>query len=676
MRAWMRLRLTMLVAATATLAVLVAMAPAIAAPLSAAPLSAAPLGGTVHYAVDEPACTTQAVPGTARCFAVKRVMVAKGTAGARAFTTPASVPLGPAGGYTPADLATAYGYNPDLPAATQLVALIDWYDDPNALADLDAFDAHYGLAQETSTSFTKVNQDGAPGPLPQPDSGTSVEIALDIEAVRSVCHTCRILLVEANDNTYDNLGAAENTAATLGATEISNSFGGPEAGFSPSVLAAFNHPGVVITASTGDDGWYGWDNANYGYGADDAASFPASDPDVVAVGGTKLVLNGDGSRVTETVWNGNGQQDSAQNGLGATGGGCSTQFAAQPWQAAYPGYAAAGCHGKRLAADISADADPTTGFDVLDSYAYGPNGWLTVGGTSLSAPVTAALFALAGGSGGAAYPAATLYANGTSRAYALRDVTQGGSGYCGGIPAATCFNDTFTYYHTHNPNALGYGDLDCSFPRSTADLRTAPHLSSECNAVPGYDGASGLGTPVGLGLFSTAPLATITRPAHLTLRTAASFTAAVRQPVAGRHVTSYAWTWGDGQSNRTSTAAVGHSYTRSGTFTVTLTVTDTAGQVAATHTSVTLGRAALVHYGGPAKLQLAHPGTFSVAGTTDPNTGGRITSVLWRWGDGTTSTATAATHRYARAGTFAVTVTLTDNTGVRTSLVRRVSVIR
>ena len=120
-----------------------------------------------------------------------------------------------------------------------------------------------------------------------------------------------------------------NEAVTLGATVVSNSYGGAESGAIPaSVLAAYNHSGVVITASTGDNGMFDWDNANDFGSSSNAPAIPSSLKTVVAVGGTALYLNSDATRSAETVWNENGSSDvtggNLLSAMGATGGGCST----------------------------------------------------------------------------------------------------------------------------------------------------------------------------------------------------------------------------------------------------------------------------------------------------------------------------------------------------------------
>ena len=638
-----------------------------------------PTHSAVHYAVDQPVCAVPKNPDANRCFAVKRVDVAKGTRGAFEYTTPKYIGLGPGGGYTPDDIATAYGVNPALSRASQTVGIIDWYDDPHALADLNHFDAYYGLHNETATSFRKVNQAGRTSPLPKADTGSAGEIALDIESVRGLCHSCKILLVEANSGTDANLAVAENLAAKLGATEISNSFGEAEHTVSSTVRAAYNHPGVVITASTGDDGWYAWDHINNTTGGSaNAPEYPSSDPHVVAVGGTTLGLNNDGTRADEFVWNENGPDDQtgAEDGdQGAGGGGCSKLYAAPAWQAAYPGYSAAGCKGKRLAADISADADSATGFDVY--LTYGGSGWETIGGTSLASPLVAAMYALAGGSHGAAYPASTLYANGSVRSSSIYDVTEGGNGFCAGDTTFNCGNAAYEYSGnaSHNPNDLVPHNLtDCSFPTS-GDVAVAPARSSQCDAATGYDGPSGLGTPKGLGVFAqTNPSVAITHTALFRLKKSLTFTATAREAVSGTKPVSFAWNWGDGHTTTTTSATTHHTYTAAGVHTVTLTETDNRHAIVIQHVSTSVGLKPTVHASIRSTAKVHKSVRVSAAGSAARNTGARISTITWKFGDGHSATGTAPKHTYTRTGRFTVTLTVTDSSGVKTVVHKKVKV--
>ena len=145
--------------------------------------------------------------------------------------------------------------------AAQTIAIVDAFDDTTVAADLQVFDNQFGLpaCAEANGCFRKVNQSGKASPLPassgELERGWAQEIATDVEVAHGVCQSCRILLVEAESNANADLYAAEQTAAALGATEISNSWGGGEP---RTDNAAFNHPGVVITASSGDYGYLNW----------------------------------------------------------------------------------------------------------------------------------------------------------------------------------------------------------------------------------------------------------------------------------------------------------------------------------------------------------------------------------------------------------------------------------
>jgi hypothetical protein len=554
-----------------------------------------------HYAIAKRECRT-AGPGQFACQALRRVVVAKGTKGARPYVVPSGLAFGPAGGLTPALLAKAYNYNPNRLARNQLVAIVDAYDDPNILADLQSFDAHYKLS-EFPGSFRKVGQTGSATKLPHPDtSGWSAEETLDVQAVRAVCHTCRILLVEANNPSNDNLVAAVHTAVRLGATEVSNSYGGPEglghftgkkskARAIRKLTKAYNYPGVVITAATGDDGWRSWDRVNIGYHAAGSPNFPSSLPDVVAVGGTTLKLDPKtGHRLKERVWNRNGLFDYAglQKGpLGSTGGGCSTGFLAPGWQLNIADYVKTGCGESRAAADVSVVADPNTGFDVYDSFDCGkqcpPKGWTTVGGTSLSSPVLAGMWALAGGAQGVAYPAMTLYGHANIKPSSFYDVVHGGNGLCDADPH--CADDLKYYFRLKNgPNGLtsggaALGKADCAFTLSGKPVTN----HSECDAGVGYDGPSGLGTPKGLDVF--APLSV-----HIGFKVAAitrvkldlPFTAkAMNDPFPGGVAVHYRWIWGDGSATTfTKHPVVTHRFKTPGHYPVELTARDQYGNKA------------------------------------------------------------------------------------------------
>jgi subtilase family serine protease len=334
-------------------------------------------------------------------------------------------------GYTPQNLADAYKWTDPTGSTwssnSQTVAIVDAYDNPNAESDLSAYRSQFKLSPCTTSNgcFRKVNQRGGPAP-PAGDTSWGQEIDLDIEMVSAVCPNCKILLVEADSNSFADLGSAANTASTLGATAISNSYGGNEFSGESSYGGPYNHPGIAVTASSGD----------YGYGV----QVPAAYTTVVAVGGTNLTTAANSRGWAETAWSG-------------AGSGCSQLISKPSWQKD------SGC-GRRTVADVSAVADPNTGVAVYDSYgSTGGANWFVFGGTSVSSPIIASVYSLAGNASSVNYAAQLPYASPSS----LFDVTSGSNGKC------TRGRNTSTKYL--------------------------------CTAVPGYDGPTGLGSPNGTSGF-------------------------------------------------------------------------------------------------------------------------------------------------------------------------------
>ncbi|HYT40138.1 MAG TPA: S8 family serine peptidase, partial [Acidimicrobiia bacterium] len=254
--------------------------------------------------------------------------------------------------------------------------------------------AQFGLPACTTDNgcFRKVDQRGGSA-YPRGDVGWGQEIALDLDMVSAVCPACNILLVEADSNSFANLTAAVDRAATMGATVISNSYGGSEFSTETTWESHYNHPGVAITVSSGDNG----------YGVE----FPAASRYVTAVGGTRLTRASTTPRGwTETAWSG-------------AGSGCSAYIPKPAWQ--HDG----GCS-KRTVADVAAVADPATGVAVYDSYgSSGGANWLVFGGTSVAAPIIAGVYALAGN-------AASVLNGSSSYAHtaSLFDVASGSNGRC------------------------------------------------------------------------------------------------------------------------------------------------------------------------------------------------------------------------------------------------------
>ncbi|MFH0176214.1 peptidase S8 [Streptomyces cacaoi] len=374
------------------------------------------------------ACNSFRVTGGTTAFQKERAA----ETGKTATVTPKAAAASPTG-YGPSDLQDAYGLTDAASdnGSGETIAIVDAYDDPNAAADLAKYRTYYGLPACTVANgcFKKVSQSGSTTSLPSADSGWAEEESLDLDMASAVCPNCNILLVEATSASMANLGKAVNEAVTLGAKFVSNSYGGSESSSDTSYdTSYFKHAGVAITVSAGDEG----------YGAE----YPAASKYVTSVGGTALSTSSTTRGWTEKVWN-----TSSTEG---TGSGCSAYDAKPTWQTD------TGCS-KRTISDVSAVADPATGVSVYDSYGV-TAGWYTFGGTSASAPIIAAVYALAGTPGSNDYPAAYPYA--AADTSALNDVTSGSNGTCSS---------------------------------------SAAYL---CTAKSGYDGPTGLGTPEGTDAFT------------------------------------------------------------------------------------------------------------------------------------------------------------------------------
>lgn len=351
--------------------------------------SARSSGTTTSKSVKTTRACAAATKGHASCFALRRTDVTQ-PAGVKAKGVS---PLATPSGLSPANLQSAYKLSTTA-GSGQTVAIVDAYNDPNAAADLAVYRSQYGLPACTVASgcFRQVNQNGATSPLPTNDSGWAGEISLDVDMVSAACPACKILLVEANSASDANLYAAVNQAVTMGAKFVSNSWGGAEYSGQTTDDSTFNHPGVAITVSSGDDAT--------------GAEYPATSKYVTAVGGTHLTTSTNARGWTESAWSN-------------AGSGCSAYDPKPTWQTV-----TTSCS-RRAEADVSAVADPATGVAVYQT--YGASGWAVYGGTSASAPIVASVYALAGTPGASDSPASYPYAHASS----LFDVTSGSNGSCG-----------------------------------------------------------------------------------------------------------------------------------------------------------------------------------------------------------------------------------------------------
>jgi subtilase family serine protease len=349
---------------------------------------------------------------TAACLS--KVMVnAKGNV--PSSTTP------PASAITPAQLKDAYNLS-GTSSSGRTVAIVDAYGYPNLERDLGIYRSYFGLPACTRANgcLRVIDQNGGSS-LPRFNTGWAGEQALDVDAVSAACPDCKIVVVQTKTNSFANLGQGVITASQQpGVVAISNSYGGGDAA-DTTYGSYYNHPGIAVTASTGDNGYQG-------------GSYPASSSFTTAVGGTTLAPAGNTRGWTETVWSG-------------AGSGCSSYNTALAAAASY----GTGC-AKRAMADVSAAANPNQGgLAVYFPTSSRNSTWAQVGGTSESAPIIAAVYALSGNTSG--YANAIPYAHPS----ALFDVTSGSNGSC--------------------------------------------PTTQWCNARAGWDGPTGLGTPNGISAF-------------------------------------------------------------------------------------------------------------------------------------------------------------------------------
>ncbi len=636
-----------------------------------------------------------------------RVRSGRSRPGAKLAAQPAAA--GPPQTATPAYLEQAYdlSYLSQTGGSADTVAIVDAYDDPTAEADLAMYRSTYGLPACTSQSgcFNKVNENGATSPLPAADASWDVEISLDLDAVSAICPRCHILLVEAASSYDTDLDAGVQTAAAMGANQISASWTFTASG-TPS--GSYTFPGVATVAASGDQGYVG-------PGEDD---YPAAFPGVTAAGGTTLTpASTAGARgFNEGAWSGGGS-------------GCDVNFGQPSYQPD------AGCAG-RAYADLSADANPSTGLNV-----YNNGTWGLIGGTSLSTPLIAAYYAITGA------PASTPQWAYDDSAQ-LNDIVTGSTGSCvagisyvcnagvgydgptgvGSISGAAATGapgiggpsigsgslNTYTqdagshgatiaggvYQNGLNTtwwiqygttSAYGTQTAAADLGAGSAPVAVTGYLSGLAPATTYHYrlvAENSLGTTYGYDYtFTTAAASDTTPTASFSDSPSApfpggsvAFDASGSTGGSGPAISDYQWNFGDGSAvvDTGTVASASHLFTRRGTYPVTLTVTSAAGSDSTTQT-VTVDDPPTAAF--TLSASVAAPGATvsfdaSASGPGDPS--GTITDYSWNFGDGTPvddAGGTAdASHAFASPGIYTVALTTTDDLGVSTTSTQQVTV--
>jgi kumamolisin len=342
------------------------------------------------------------------------------------------------GPYCPQGIQTGYSftglYSSGDNGGGEKVAIVDVPGDPNIQTALNTFDSQYGLA---STTLNIIYPDGVPSAY---DPAWASETAMDVEAVHTAAPGAGIVLLY---DTSDLMNAVDYVASNHLATIVTNSWGYVCGSGSPcsdtelpsstvssvdSRLALDAAQGLTILFASGDEGATP-DGGNFGI------EFPASDPNVLAVGATDLLLSG----CSTTTCSGYG----SESGATISGGGYSGYFPESSWQTSNIGVKSG-----RAVPDVSmiGGVDPVggVGFWVYstasdkctpDDTNYGA-GWFGCAGTSLATPLWAGFIAVAsqvkGGNFGNIDPLLYQLASSGSYSSIFHDVTSGSNGYPAG----------------------------------------------------------------------------------------------------------------------------------------------------------------------------------------------------------------------------------------------------
>ncbi len=292
-------------------------------------------------------------------------------------------------GETPASISCIYGLTasvPGCPIATtsalptggagKTIVIVDPYDNPYAETDLNVFSTQFHLPACTASNgcFQLIYASGSQPPF-NPNYAT--EIATDIEWAHTMAPQAKIVLVETQDAVDTSLLQADQAViqdlSVDGGGIVSNSWGTPEEPRDLSFNTIFQASNVLVFAASGDNG----SNPTY----------PATSPDVISVGGTALVRNGQGYFNDETAWSFNLDSPLFPN-FGSSGG--PSLYQSRP---SYQNSVQKVVGNARGVPDLAFDADILTGVYIFD---IASGGWLVEGGTSVSAPSMAGIFASSG----------------------------------------------------------------------------------------------------------------------------------------------------------------------------------------------------------------------------------------------------------------------------------------
>ena len=286
-------------------------------------------------------------------------------------------------GFKPADLVAAYDAGPLQQAGVlgnnQTVAVFEL--DGYQSSDVTQYFQTYNLG---SPSISNVLVDGFDGSA----GAGAIEVELDIEVVAAMAPKAAQIVYQGPNSTQGvndtyNKIVTDNKAqiTTISWGECETASGAAELQTLDTIFKQGASQGIAMFAASGDSGAYDCNDTNL------AVDSPAGDPYITGAGGTNLQVSSSGTYSSESVWSNPSDTQRSPNGAGG-GGGLSNTFKQPSWQTG-PGVTNQYSNGNREVPDISADADPATGYAVYCTVAASgcpSSGWIVVGGTSAAAP--------------------------------------------------------------------------------------------------------------------------------------------------------------------------------------------------------------------------------------------------------------------------------------------------
>lgn len=421
-------------------------------------------------------------------------------------------------GYQPSDLQTAYNMTPLYRAGYdgtgETIAIVDAFGSTTIAHDVAVFSRVMGLPPANLTILGTPTESGFSG---DPNSVWADETTLDVEWVHAMAPGAKILLVVTPDNSFDNLLAGIALASMQrGVVAISNSWGslevftdGPRRAAGDNVFRLANAKGIAVNFSSGDSG-----NETIRLGVA-SADWPTSSPYVTSIGGVSVALNASKQISFQTSWGNNLTQiaDTVASGsppddppfnegfVFGGGGGTSDVYPLPSFQRSLGGQ-------RRLVPDVSWTADPYTGVEIIETLdAQGDQFVSVIGGTSLACPMFSALWGIAAQHAGRRLGQAAPYLYNLPPGAITDVLTLNSPNNVTGVLTDANGSQTLTSWILALPlqGIQSFYSALYNSPNSTSWFVITFGTDSTLKAGPGWDPATGLGTPNGVNFVQAFP---------------------------------------------------------------------------------------------------------------------------------------------------------------------------